>query len=180
MNVSEITTPAGLEAFLKAYHQELTDNRDFPPLKIQKALHSAAAVFGMRNGETLLASMSVEAVEKEDQQAYESKYEVEYFSGSGWTVSINGEDINSEVFDEEKVNYTYVDREDQINDLYTWIGEASEPDRSMMKQDLEYLVTIDDDYVFSSIETNNFVAQSDAPARFDEICQEILDANNAQ
>ena len=82
---------------------------------------------------------------------------------------------------EEKVGYSLRDREQQINDLCIWIGEATGSDRAndlyLMKDDLRYLESLKDEFVFSSLRTNEFIAKSDNLKEFNNICKEILDLN---
>ncbi len=40
--------------FLKAYHRDLQEKRSFPPLGIQKALHTAAPIFGYSNAHEMV------------------------------------------------------------------------------------------------------------------------------
>jgi hypothetical protein len=97
-------------------------------------------------------------------------------------VLINDILINEKVFIEEKVEYHPVEREQQINDLYMWIGEAQrdsqrQNDVYLMKEDLHYLEKLDDEIIFSSISTNDFIAKSDNLKEFNKICEEILKIN---
>jgi len=46
-----------------------------------------------------------------------------------------------------------------------------------MKDDLKYLIDLNDTYIFSSISTNEYIAESDNKERFNEICEEILKLN---
>lgn len=110
-------------------------------------------------------------------------YKVDHFQGD---VYIDGVNINDDVFDECMVNYGLSSREDRINDLYTWIYEGRSPlvgdgviDTSDMEADLDYLRSLDDEYVFDNISTNEFVAASDDTKRFNEICEAVLEAHNA-
>ena len=104
---------------------------------------------------------------------------------SGQEFFIDGELIDESVFQEEKVDYKPVDREQQINDLYMWIGEAvNKPERagdlSAMKEDLRYLESLSDELVFSNIFTNEFISMRDDPERFNEICEEIIKLQETQ
>jgi hypothetical protein len=96
-------------------------------------------------------------------------------------VYINDTLINEDIFREEKVGYCVEYRENQINDLYMWIGEATGSDRAndlyLMKEDLHYLEGLNDEFIFSAIDTNEFIAKSDDEKGFNEICEEILEIN---
>ena len=90
---------------------------------------------------------------------------------------INDISINDCIFQQDLVDYRIEDREDLIEQIYDWIWEAKPSDRELMKQDIRYLEKLNDKYVFSSISTNEYVAQSDTPDAFNEICEEILEEN---
>jgi len=96
-------------------------------------------------------------------------------------IYINDILIDESIFQEEKCGYSVQDRENQINDLYMWIGEATGSDRAndlyLMKEDLRYLENIRDEIIFSSIGTNDFIAKSDDEETFNSICEEILKLN---
>jgi hypothetical protein len=94
-------------------------------------------------------------------------------------VEINGTLIKDEIFREEKVDYRLSEREQIINDLIDWISESkSESDKTLMKEDLKCLMRLNDEYVFSSVSTNEYVAESDYGKRFNEICSDILELND--
>ena len=44
-----------------------------------------------------------------------------------------------------------------------------------MMEDLKMLLTWEDDYIFSSISTNEYVRQQDS--EFDELCKELIELN---
>ena len=94
-------------------------------------------------------------------------------------VKINEIVINEKIFDEEKSDYRIVDREDQIDNLIDWISEAKDRPNDLyaMKEDLKYLINLKDEFLFSSISTNEFIAKSDDEKRFNEICKDILSLN---
>jgi len=100
----------------------------------------------------------------------------------GYNVCINDQAIDDAVFNDELVNYRYLDRADLIVDIQEWLVDARRAGRSsdaiLMDQDIDYLKTLPDNYIFSSILTNEYVAFSENPEKFEEICEEILDANN--
>lgn len=92
-------------------------------------------------------------------------------------VLINNILIDSDIFQEEKHEYTAIEREDQIDHLIDWIGECGqdrESDKCLMKEDLKYLIGLKDEYLFSSISTNDFIAKSDDEENFNRICKELL------
>ena len=90
---------------------------------------------------------------------------------------INGVEIKERVFSDELVDYQYRNREDFLDDLLDWIGEAKGSDRTLMKEDLFYLAKQTDEYMLSSILTNEYILISENKERFNEICKEILTVN---
>ena len=95
-------------------------------------------------------------------------------------IFINETLINENIFQEEKVGYIVREREEQIDFLIDWIGECGrdrENDKNLMKEDLKYLINLKDEYLFSSISTNEFICKSDNLESFNKICKEILELN---
>ncbi|WP_394230725.1 hypothetical protein [Shewanella colwelliana] len=98
---------------------------------------------------------------------------------SPFNVVVDDEDINDEVFQKEKVKWQLIEVDDFLEDLLDWIGEQprNSVNRTLMMQDLFMLNAWEYRYIWSSIETNLYVAPSLQPERFNEICQEVLKAN---
>lgn len=81
--------------------------------------------------------------------------------------------IDREVF--EKVDCIIRDREQLIEDLCMWISEStSDNDKFLMKNDLKMLMDLRDDLVFSSLSTNDYIAQGLDIKEFNDLCEEIL------
>lgn len=91
-------------------------------------------------------------------------------------IEIDGIEINDTIFQEELVDWNVCDLEDFIENLICWISEATK-DKILMKNDLKYLITLNDDYIFSSVSTNDYIAQSDNLDEYNLICDEILALN---
>ena len=102
------------------------------------------------------------------------KFEVE-INNEG-QILINKVVINEEIFFGEKYNYTLRNREDFIDTLIDWISETDR-DKEIMKNDLKYLMKLNDEYIWSSISTNLYIAESDCPKSFNKICEDILKLN---
>lgn len=105
-----------------------------------------------------------------------SRIKIGYFEGTQ-RVEIDGILINDEIFTKELYDYKIIETEEQTDDLIQWIAENDNKDRLVMLEDLKYLLKIDDDYIFSNINTNEYIAESDNPERFDEICNDLLKLN---
>jgi hypothetical protein len=92
--------------------------------------------------------------------------------------SISGIKIAEEIFQEEKSEWKITHKESLMNDLFVWIGEAirgSNSDSRMMQDDLFKLAKWEDEYIFSSIYTNDYINSEDS--RFNEVCKELLELN---
>ena len=57
---------------------------------------------------------------------------------------INGIEIDDSIFDDELTDFTIVDRDELIDDLISWISEATQC-KDMMKDDLQYLMGLTDE-----------------------------------
>ena len=62
---SALNTLDGFKGFLQAYHEQLSSQRSFPPLGLQKALHTAAPAFGYNNWNTMSAALDQDTSELE-------------------------------------------------------------------------------------------------------------------
>jgi hypothetical protein len=92
--------------------------------------------------------------------------------------SINGIKIDEAIFDYEKSEWRIIHRESFLDELIGWIGESVQANRSdsrLMKDDLFELATWKDEYIFSSISTNDYINTEDS--RFNEVCEELLKLN---
>ena len=75
------------------------------------------------------------------------------------TENISDKNIDQKIFQKEKVDYVIVEREDQIDHLIDWISEAPK-DKQIMKEDLKYLMSFNDEYILSSITTNEYIREN--------------------
>jgi hypothetical protein len=96
---------------------------------------------------------------------------------SGFNVTIGEQEIDDEVFEKQLVDYVYEDRADLLENIRNMRCEASDADKNLMDEDIQYLLTLNDNYVFSSASTNEYISPIEDTERFNEICADILDAN---
>lgn len=89
--------------------------------------------------------------------------------------SINGVEINESIFDEEMFEYRIIHRQSFIDELYGWIGHANGYDKELMIDDVEMLSEVKDEYIFSSISTNEYIYSG--CSNFEETCEELLELN---
>lgn len=83
--------------------------------------------------------------------------------------------LNERIFDEELFQYRIIFRTDLISDLYMWIGQGSK-DSNLMEHDLKLLEKMEDEYIFSSISTNDYICSTDS--EFNNTCLELIELNN--
>jgi hypothetical protein len=78
-------------------------------------------------------------------------------------------------FEDAELDYRIEERKELIDNLIHWISEANNrpTDQQMMKDDLEYLMGLEDDYIFSICTTNKYIACSDNKKRFMQITEEL-------
>ena len=81
--------------------------------------------------------------------------------------------IDTNLIEDKEFGYRFVERETIINDLIIWISEAKVNDKDLMKDDLKYLISLQDKYIFSSLGTNEYITESDDKETFDELMAEI-------
>ena len=80
-------------------------------------------------------------------------------------------------FDFEKLGYRIEYKEDIIENLIGWIAEGNLM-KEEMKDDLKYLISLEDEYVFSSCSTNEYIAVSDNSDSFIKIITRLDDLIN--
>ena len=103
---------------------------------------------------------------------------IEVKMNDDYTMEINGVRVNTIIFEQEKSDYILIERSEQIDNLISWISECGygrEGDKFLMKEDLEYLMNLQDEYIFSNIGTNEYIANSDDPTKFYDICKDLLE-----
>lgn len=76
--------------------------------------------------------------------------------------------------DNENIQWKIEDRENLIDNLIDWISESKTTDKYLMKEDLKYLISLKDEYIFSSTNTNEYVAKSDNLTDFNNICHDFI------
>jgi len=88
-----------------------------------------------------------------------------------------GVKLNEKIRQEELYEYSIVHRKSFIDELIGWISEAGDADKMLMRQDLEMLMGVEDDYIFISNSTNSYITKSDS--NFNETCEELIKLNES-
>ena len=89
--------------------------------------------------------------------------------------TINGIKINERIQQEELFEFEIRHRESFIEELIRWISEARSSDKELMKDDLQELMKVEDEYILSSVSTNNYLYKG--CAEFENTCKELLELN---
>ena len=105
-----------------------------------------------------------------------NKYTITENSTNNTNFLINGIEVPNEIFEEEKVDFKIINREEFLDDLIDWISECKNSDKELMKNDLFELAKIDDEFILSSIETNHYLYGD--TEEFNNKCEEILELIN--
>ena len=85
---------------------------------------------------------------------------------------INATKIPNKVFHQELTEYRIEDRECLIDNLIQWISECRNSDKELMKADLKLLMSIDDEFILSSMRTNDYLYGNSED--FNNQCELIL------
>jgi len=128
-------------------------------------LHSAGEE-GYEDKEDLGGNYSIDIIKPEEETLYTLTDD-----------AINGIKINDKIRQEELFEYSIIDREDYIDQLFNWIAEARDNSKVLMKEDLFMLVDLNDEYIFSSNSTNKFISKDDS--EFNDTCKELLKLNES-
>lgn len=115
---------------------------------------------------------------KTDEVGEEEQEEPKYIlrDGAIHVVGSHSVTLNDQIRDEDLHEYHIVDREELINDLMRWISEGSK-DSALMREDMEMLMQLKDDYIFSSNSTNSYISSIDS--EFDDTCKELIELNES-
>jgi hypothetical protein len=174
MNTSTnaVNFPADIDALRAAVRIAIEFYQGSPATNKNKLNEAVAAGLKFDNYDQLSAALKSAAVEAEHVPVT-----FVYLYVDENRVKVGDDDISPAVFDHELVDYVVREREDAIEHIVDMVSEARPGDRALMRQDINYLESLNDRFVFSSVSTNEFIAASDNPVRFNEICAEICAAH---
>lgn len=105
---------------------------------------------------------------------------IEHRFYSSSEMSIKGEDIDQQVFNNEDVGYEILDIDDEISDLYRQIGEGSSEKTALIEfqEQLKELKELGDSYVFNSTSWSyDVVSPRRDTEEFNKICEDIVEYN---
>lgn len=171
MNNSEkVNIPKNIEDLKEVLKLGIENFQGSPVVNKNKLNESLAYSLGFDNYDQLSANLK-----KYNSFKIELNNESDFF--------INGEKISHLIFEEEMHEYFIINRIQRIHDIYGYISDLgfSEHDninRKYMQQSLDFLISIDDDYLYESNRNGtDLVACSDDPEKFNDISEDILSLN---
>ncbi len=96
-------------------------------------------------------------------------------------IKINGTPIDNILFEQEKTEWQVENRANCIEELEDVLIPHSNGElTSSLEAVAGYLKGFDDEFMFSSIKTDNYVLKSDSPDAFDKICDSIVSLNSIE
>ena len=171
-----IAMPQTIEAYKDSLKKAIEFYSASPVKNNNKLNESLAKSLDFKNYDTLSALLknnSLKAPLKISSNSYLNiKYDISISDDN--ETSINGILINEKLFDEEIVRYNVRTREEIVDFIISSISEANIYNANLMKEDLRFLFSIEDEFVFNSIETNKYIAYSQDPKEFNEIAESII------
>lgn len=171
-----IAIPQTIEAYKDSLKKAIEFYSASPVKNNNKLNESLAKSLDFKNYDTLSALLkknSLKAPLKISSNSYLNiKYDISISDDN--ETSINGILINQKLFDEEMVRYNVRTREEIVDFIISIISEASIYNANLMKEDLRFLFSIEDEFLFNSIESNKYVVYSEKPKEFNKIAESII------
>lgn len=176
--MSNIQFPSNITDFQQALKIAIEQYQGSPVKNQNKLNEVTAQSLGLANYDTL-ASMLNKVTTDEEHQAFPIGV---FYSNSDNEYVIEGETISQDA--EEEIDYSFTDREDHISNLIMWISEAERDhsrshDAILMKKDLQALMSLEDEIILSSLSTNDYVSPSENIEEWNELCENLLEAQKA-
>lgn len=175
MSTTPVTLPSTLDE-LKAYTARAIEFYMESPVRKSTKLHNAMVAGLEVASEHALAIATPQAPATDT--APQARHTATFFDDKpGRLVQIDDVFINEVLFDKERVGYRPASPSEMIEFLLDNMPRQSSPHHNDAVNMLNALRELPDTMVWESVSDNEFVAASTSPARFDEVCEEILEAN---
>lgn len=147
------------------------------PVRNENKLNEAlAASLNMKNYDTLSAALKASDAEPETIDTYP----IEFDYDDGQYLIINGVRIEADLAHEEIVSCSVYDRQDRLEEIQIYLGEAIRDDRRAdaysMQSDIDYLRSSKEEWVLGYFGTSGFIAADVEPQLFNETCDEMIEA----
>jgi len=178
--MTTVKLPTTVETFKEALKRGIERFQGSPVNNKNKLNESTAVALEVGTQDVLAALEAInEAVDSEIEKVenLNLKYNVDMVQGG--LCLINGKAINPDVNDNAEIGYAIVEREEMIDDLLDIISRHKQGSRNrmFMRQTLDELYSTKDELIFRCVDDNEIVAKSLDVERFNELCEEILEAD---
>lgn len=143
------------------------------PVKNENKLNEALAIsLGFQNYDQLAPMMA-------EPETIDT-YPIEFDYDKGQFLIINGVRIDAELAHEEIVSCSVYDREERLEEIQIYLGEALRDNRSAdassMQKDIDYLRSSKEEWVLGYFGSSGFIAADVDPQLFNETCDEMIEA----
>jgi hypothetical protein len=83
-------------------------------------------------------------------------------------------DLDLNLIEDKGIDYQLIERTDLINKLFDFHKDtSSSSDKDLIKDDIKYLFTLSDKYIFTSLSTNDYISETDDEKEFNEIYSQL-------
>jgi hypothetical protein len=172
-NSNTLNLPQNVDSLKEAIKLAIESFQGSPVKNLNKLNESTAIALGFKNYDQLSSLINNDSLKVKP-------INVERFYHPNSKITVDSVSINEVIFDEEIVEYKIIERDEEILCLYEHLSGSSrtEHDKNLIKIDLNFLQHLDDEYVLSNVLTNEYISPSENTERFNEICQEFLEAHS--
>lgn len=178
--MTTVKLPTTVETFKEALKRGIERFQGSPVNNKNKLNESTAVALEVGTQDVLAALEAInEAVDSESEKAesLNLKYNIDMIQGG--MCFINGQAIHPDVNANADIGYSIVEREEMIDNVLDIISEHKQGSRNRlyMRQTLDELYSTKDELIFRCVDDNEIVAKSLDVERFNELCEEMLEAD---
>lgn len=181
--MTHVKLPTTVETFKEALKRGIERFQGSPVKNKNKLNESTAFALDLGSQDALAAFEAVlsgyeeEKKKKKKKKDLEGLYNVDMVQGG--MCLINGQAIHPDLNANGDIGYSIVQREEMIDDVLDIISEHKQgsKNRFYMRQTLDELYSTKDELIFRCVDDNEIVAKSLDVERFNELCEEMLEAD---
>lgn len=178
--MTTVKLPTTVETFKEALKRGIERFQGSPVNNKNKLNESTAVALEVGTQDVLAALDAInKAVDSEIEKVenLNLKYNIDMIQGG--MCFINGQAIHPDVNANADIGYAIVEREEMIDDVLDIISEHKQGSRNrmFMRQTLDELYSTKDELIFRCVDDNEIVAKSSNVERFNELCEEMLEAD---
>jgi hypothetical protein len=174
--MTTVKLPTTVETFKEALKRGI-ERFQGSPVNNKNKLNESTAVALEVGTQDVLAALEAVGSEVQKVENLNLKYNIDMAQGG--MCFINGQAIHPDVNANADIGYSIVEREEMIDDILDIISEHKQGSRNRlyMRQTLDELYSTKDELIFRCVDDNEIVAKSLDVERFNELCEEMLEAD---